>query len=62
MSITSRQLKDMSIAITLGLDRSECASPVNTKELEEMWIQLEKEIADIKEKGWMVEIPWDPFD
>jgi hypothetical protein len=52
----------MSIAITLGLDRSECASPVNTKELEEMWIQLEKEIADIKEKGWMVEIPWDPFD
>ena len=62
VSITTRQMKDMSIAISLGLPISECASPVNTPELENMWVELEKELAEIRAKGWVVDIPWDPFD
>lgn len=62
MTITTRQIKDMTIAISLGLDKSECSSPVNTKELDEMWEELRKELEEIKENGWLVEIPWDPFD
>jgi hypothetical protein len=62
MSITTKQLKDMTIAISLGLDKSECASPVNTQELEDMWDELRLELEEIKAKGLMVEIPWDPFD
>jgi hypothetical protein len=62
MAITTKQLKDMTIAISLGLDKSECASPVNTQELHEMWEELRLELEEIKGKGWLVEIPWDPFE
>ena len=62
MTVTSKQLKDMTIAISLGLDKADCATRVNTKELEEMWEELTLELEEITAKGWQVEIPWDPFD
>lgn len=62
MSVTTKQLKDMTIAISLGLEKSECASPVNTSELEQAWDELKIELAEIRSKGWLVDIPWDPFD
>lgn len=62
MSVTTKQLKDMTIAISLGLEKSECASPVNTSELEQAWDELKVELAEIRSKGWLVVIPWVPFD
>jgi hypothetical protein len=62
MAITTKQLEDMTIAISLGLDKSECASPVNTQELHDMWEELRLELEEIRAKGWVAEIPWDPFD
>jgi hypothetical protein len=62
MTITTKQLKDMTIAISLGLDKSECTSPINTQELHDMWEELRLELEEIKYRGWVVEIPWDPFD
>lgn len=62
MTVTTRQIKDMTIALSVGLDKSECASPVNTQELEEVGEDLREELEEIRAKGWMVDIPWDPFE
>lgn len=62
MAISSKEMKDIAIAVSLGLSKSDCGSPVNTDELEDFWLELELELREIRAKGWIIDIPWDPFE
>jgi hypothetical protein len=60
--VSSRDLKNIMLAITLGQQREDSLTPIDSPELETAWTDLEVEIAEIKAKGGIVDIPWDPFD
>jgi hypothetical protein len=60
--VSSRDLKKIMLAITLGQQREDSLTPIDSPELETAWTDLEVEIAEIKAKGGIVDIPWDPFD
>jgi hypothetical protein len=60
--VSSRDLKNIMLAITLGQQREDSLTPIDSPELETAWTELEVEIAEIKAKGGIVDIPWDPFD
>ncbi len=48
----------MIVEITMGYTREELQVPI-TEETTKAWNILTKEIAEIKAKGWIVDIPFD---
>ena len=60
--VSSSDLKNIVLAIALGLEKGDCLTRIDSPELEAAWAALMVEIAELKEKGQIVDIPWDPFD